>query len=268
MTNKPIKLVVTGCCGRMGSLIIQEALKDSTHFQIAAAVEYPGHPQIGKPLEGHSRIIVRSDAELPALLQQGADLIIEFTTPEATLTNAQHAAHAHIPIIIGTTGFTQEQLKALTVLSKQIPIFWSPNMSIGIVIIRRAINAISQLLFKFGLGERTRPQISETHHEKKKDKPSGTAKALAEELFKATGWLIRDEEIEAKREGEVIGIHAVTFDTGTEKILLHHEAMDRSVFAQGALLVAKNFHHLYDTHTNGMYGMDDFVTAMEKIKEA
>ena len=248
----------------MGSLIIEEGIKNSAYFHVVAAVEYSGHPQVDQPIPGVKNLKVSTD--LKAALES-ADLLIEFTTPEATLKNAQLAAEMKVPMIIGTTGFSEQQLETLKTAAKQIPIFWSPNMSIGIVIIRRTINAISQLLFNFGLGEKTRAQISETHHEKKKDKPSGTAKALAQELFKATGWLIRDEEIQAKREGEVIGIHAVTFDTGTERISLQHEAMDRRVFAQGALLVAQNFHHLYDLRHSGMYGMDEFVIAMEKMKQ-
>ena len=247
----------------MGSLIIEEAVKDPAHFMLAGGIEHLGHPQIGQPLAGAPKIRVSTD--LKTLLPQ-ADLLIEFTTPEATLEHARLAAEAKVAMILGTTGFTEEQFTQLRELSKRTSIFWSPNMSIGIVITRRAIHAISQLLFNFGLAEQTKAQISETHHTRKKDAPSGTAKALAQELFKATGWLIKDEEIEAKREGDIIGIHSVTFDTGPERITLQHEATDRRVFAQGALLVARNFSAIRDHQTAGWYDMDDFVTAMEKTK--
>jgi 4-hydroxy-tetrahydrodipicolinate reductase len=202
-------------------------------------------------------------AELDRVLET-ADLLIDFTTPEATMVHAEAAARAKIGMVIGTTGFTPEQLARLAELSKQTALFWSPNMSIGIVIVRRAISSVSKLLLDFGLSNQTKAHLSETHHTKKKDKPSGTAKALAEELFKATGWLIKDEEIEAKREGEVIGLHSVTFDTGPEKITLTHEATDRRVFAQGAVLVARNFHKL-TTQGKGWYTMDDFINAMQKV---
>ena len=253
---KPLRLVVSGCCGRMGSLIIEEILKDPAHFELVGGLEHDGHPHLGKPLPGAPKIRVSKDVHR---LFGEADLVIDFTTPEATLAHAEAAAVAAIGLVIGTTGFSPDQLTRLQELSQQVPIFWSPNMSIGIVIVRRAIASVSKLLFDFGLTEQTKAQISETHHVKKKDKPSGTAKALAEELFKATGWLIKEEEIEAKREGEVIGIHSVTFNTGPEKITLTHEATDRRVFAQGAVLVARNFQRIVGPRGKGWFGMDDFI---------
>jgi len=257
-----IRLVVSGCCGRMGTLLVEEAVKDPSHFILTGGLEHAGHPQLGKPLP--ARRSVRISDDLQSLLRQ-ADLMIEFTLPEATLANARIAAEAKVPMVIGTTGFTPQQTAELKELARRIPIFWSPNMSIGIVILRRTITSISKLLFDFGLAEQVKAEISETHHTRKADKPSGTAKALAQELLKATGWLIRDEEIEAKREGDVIGIHAVTFHAPSENITLRHEATDRRVFAQGALLVARNFHELWKKP--GFYGMDDFVSAIEKGKK-
>jgi len=244
----------------MGSLIVEEAGRDPGAFRLVGGVESAGHPQAGKSHPAHPALPVESD--LGALLKKGADLVIEFTTPEATLAHAETAAKGRVPMVIGTTGLSPEQVKRLKALSRQVPIFWSPNMSLGIVIARRAIGAVSRLLFQFGLGERARARISETHHTQKKDSPSGTAKALRDELLKETGWLIRDEEIEARREGEVIGIHSVTFDCPAEKITLTHEATDRRVFAQGVLVIARNFRRIWTKP--GGYGMDDFVTALQK----
>ena len=257
--DAPVRLVISGCGGRMGSLLVEEALKSKTHFLLTGAVEGAGHAQIGQPVVPNSKIRVTSDFHM---VLKEADLVIEFTRPDVSMLHAQEAAKARVPILIGTTGFTSSQFDQLQALSKQIPIFWSPNMSIGIVIVRRTIAAISKLLFNFGLGEQTKVSLSETHHTRKLDKPSGTAKALAEELMKATGWLIKDEEIDAKREGDVIGIHSVTFDNPSEKITVMHEATDRRVFAQGALLVARNFRVLFPKP--GWYDMDHFVDAMQK----
>jgi len=259
MEKKPGRLIVSGCCGRMGSLLIEEALQDHVHFQLVGGIEHPGHPQEGQPLPGNPTLRVGSD--LSALLKN-ADLLIEFSTPEASISHAKAAAQMKVPMIIGTTGFSADQLGQLQKLAQAIPIFWSPNMSIGIVIVRRAITSISKLLLNFGLAEQTKVSICETHHTQKKDSPSGTAKALAQELFKATGWLIKDEEIEARREGDVVGIHSVTFQSGSEKIRLENEALDRRVFAQGALLVARGFRSLFKKP--GWYGMDDFVSAVQK----
>ncbi|MCM8811802.1 MAG: 4-hydroxy-tetrahydrodipicolinate reductase [Candidatus Omnitrophica bacterium] len=258
--NPKIRLIVTGCCGRMGSLIAEEALKRGDRFVLAAAIEHDSHPMIGRPHPTAPFLKISTD--LKTALGQ-ADLLVEFTTPEATLSNAALAASAKIPMVIGTTGFSAGQMETLKKHSVHTPIFWSPNMSIGIVIIRRAIHHVSEQLFKFGLGAQTHVQISETHHTRKKDKPSGTAKALAEELLKATGWLVKDEEIESVREGEVVGIHSVTFNTGPELITLRHEAVDRRLFAQGALLVAGNFHKILNGNKTGWYSMDDFTNAMQ-----
>ena len=243
----------------MGSLLVEGALRDRSHFQLVGGTEPEGHPDLGQSLDQDSQAPIEN--QLKTLTGQ-ANLIIEFTTPEATIANAQIAAQAKIPMVIGTTGFTPEQLKTLKAAAKKIPIFWSPNMSIGIVIIRKTISSVSQLLFRFGLGDQTKVSLSETHHSRKKDAPSGTAKALAEELLKATGWLIKNEEIEAKREGDVVGIHSVTFAAPSENITLTHEATDRRVFAEGALLVARNFHRLWKQP--GWYSMDDFITAIQK----
>lgn len=250
----PIRLVISGCCGRMGSLIAEEAARDSAHFRIVGALEQPGHPQAGQPLPAQPALKVSTDA---AACLQGADLLIEFTAPEATLANARAAAQARVAMLIGTTGLTLQQLEELRALARQIPVFWSPNMSIGIVILRRLIGSLYGLYRKFGLEGSASIQLSETHHIRKKDKPSGTAKLLAEEVRKVTGRSIPDEEIEARREGEVVGLHSLSIQTGAEKITLQHEALDRRVFAQGALVAARHF--MQSTPKPGLYGMDDFV---------
>ncbi|MBI3322215.1 MAG: 4-hydroxy-tetrahydrodipicolinate reductase [Candidatus Omnitrophica bacterium] len=260
-TNGPVRIAVSGALGRMGSLIIEEALRRPNEFQVVAALESPQHPELGKPHPAASSIRVEENT---AAALAKTDLLIEFTTPEATLANARAAAQARKPMVIGTTGMTPAQFEELKALSRQTPLFWSPNMSLGIVVVRRTIGAVSELLFNFGLADKTKVQMSETHHTRKKDAPSGTAKALRDELLKQTGWLIKDEQIEAKREGDVIGIHSLTFECESEKITLTHEATDRRVFAQGALVVARNFRSLWTQP--GWYGMDDFVTAMENLK--
>lgn len=255
MSTGLIRLAVSGCCGRMGSLILEEALRDKKHFQVVAAVEQPGHPQIGKPLANHPDRVVGED--LKSLLTQ-ADLLIEFTTAEASLLHADLAAKMKVPMVIGTTGFSEEQFSTLRHLSRQIPIFWSPNMSLGIFILRRLICFAFELLKSSGLSDSTAVRISETHHVHKKDKPSGTAKQLAQEVMAASGKPAAEIPIEAKREGEVVGLHTVHLDLGSERISLEHEAMDRSLFAKGALLAARHFLAAFRDRP-GWYGMDDLM---------
>lgn len=262
MKDLPVRLIVSGCCGRMGRLIVEEASheKDLSLFQVVGGVEAAGHAQLGQNLPG---IIgsARITSVLDEILRAG-NLIVEFTTPEVTLAHAETAAKAGVPMLIGTTGFRAEQLEQLKSLAHKIALFWSPNMSIGIVVVRRTLHAISKLLAHLYPNERIPVSISEVHHAQKIDKPSGTARALAQEVSKAANWLIRDEEIEARRQGDVVGIHAVTFNCPSENITLRHEATDRRVFAQGALRIAKNFHRVF--RRPGWYEMDDFIDALQR----
>lgn len=188
---------------------------------------------------------------------QNADLLIEFTNPEATLLHAEAAAQAQVPLLIGTTGFSDEQLEKLKSFSSIVPIFWSPNMSLGIIIIRKTIVFLWDLYQKFGMNERTSIEIAETHHVRKKDRPSGTAKLLAQEVRLASGRSIPDDHIRVSREGDVIGVHRLTFDSGSERIILQHDATERRLFAQGALVMARNF--MRAKGKPGWYAMDDFV---------
>lgn len=261
MQKPPLSIVVGGCCGRMGSLIVEEAAKDPVHFKLVGGFEQAAHPAVGQPLANHPTLKVTSD--LKAVLKN-ADLLIEFTTPESSVNNAKVCAEVSVPVLMGTTGFSPDQMAQLRALASRIPIFWSPNMSIGIVMIRKTLGSLFDLYRKFGLDKTLSIKISETHHAKKKDSPSGTAKQLAQDLQHITGQPIRDNEIEAQREGEVVGIHRVTFEAGAERIDLRHEVIDRRVFAQGALLVARNFEKIRNRQGGGWYGMDDFVSAVQR----
>ncbi|MBI3318189.1 MAG: 4-hydroxy-tetrahydrodipicolinate reductase [Candidatus Omnitrophica bacterium] len=263
MTPPParIRLVVSGCCGRMGSLIAEEAAKDSAHFDLAGALEHPGHPQVGKPYPAKPGLKVSDD--LPGLLQQ-ADLLMEFTTPEATLEHAGICAEAQVAMIIGTTGLSPEQTDRLfRETDKKIPIFISPNMSIGIFILRKMIGHVSEELRKLSVPIQEM-KLSEAHHAKKKDRPSGTAKQLAKEIGEATGRVIPENQISVRRDEEfdVAGVHTVTFELGAEKLLLTHEATDRRLFAQGALWVARHFRQVCTEPK--VYGMDDFMAQVPR----
>jgi 4-hydroxy-tetrahydrodipicolinate reductase len=182
--TKKIRLVISGACGRMGTGIAVGAhigeFKDL--YEIAGLIEHSAHPRIGKPLLelDVSNIMVTANMRT-ALLK--ADLLIEFTTPEATVQNALIAAETKIPMVIGTTGLSEEQFSQLRLLSKHIPIFWSPNMSLGVYIVRKMTQLLGLYLKKFNF-EPSDVKIEETHHIGKKDKPSGTAKQLAEDIAK------------------------------------------------------------------------------------
>jgi 4-hydroxy-tetrahydrodipicolinate reductase len=238
----------------MGSLIVEEALKERAQFELVGGLEQENHPQIGQPLPGATHLKINGN--LKELLAR-ADLLIEFTTPEATLVHARVAAEAKVPMVIGTTGLTNEQFAELETLAQQTPIFWSANMSIGLFILRKTIQTILQLLKRYRLDGVTRVSISETHHTQKKDAPSGTAKQLAQDVQAASGKSAQEIPIDWKREGQVVGLHTVHFTLGPERISLEHEALDRRVFAIGALRAAVEFHRT--AKRPGWYTMDDLI---------
>ncbi|MBI1953775.1 MAG: 4-hydroxy-tetrahydrodipicolinate reductase [Candidatus Omnitrophica bacterium] len=249
-----IRAAVSGCCGRMGSLIVEEILKDPLRFQLAGAFEQAGHEKLGAGIPGAPGVRVQSDL---ASHLAGVQSLIEFTTAGATVEHARYASAAGVPMVIGTTGFDPSQMEELRSLAARIPIFWSANMSLGVVILRQALRSLADGYRKFGLLDKAAIALSETHHVRKKDKPSGTAKLLAQEIFRAAGRKIQDQEIEARRIGEVVGIHSVSFVTPAEKISIQHEALDRRLFAQGALWAAQAFQAFWKKP--GWYEMDDLL---------
>lgn len=158
---------------------------------------------------------------------QAADVIIDFSSPEALAPLFSHALKAKKPLVIGTTGLSPELQALLQEASQHIPVVYSANFSLGVAACLQAVELLCQKLHSlFTLA------IQETHHVHKKDSPSGTALAFA----RATG---TNPPIESTREGEVIGYHSITFSNSQEKITLSHEALSRDTFAQGALFAAK-----------------------------
>jgi 4-hydroxy-tetrahydrodipicolinate reductase len=239
-----LSLIVTGARGRMGSTIARLALEDPK-FSLAAAIERPesvqGLESLGCP--------VFTDLHAAATQFPGA-VIIDFTAPEASRTHAQTAAATGHPLIVGTTGFSREGLDELTQLAQKIPIFWSPNMSIGINALCRVLPMLERIL-----GADYDLEIVETHHRAKKDAPSGTALKLAQVLAQSRGVDLEQRAVYARhgiigartqgeigiqtlRGGDVVGDHTVFFLGSGERIEVTHRASSRETFARGALRAA------------------------------
>ena len=215
-----IKLAISGYRGRMGSLILKQARRDP-RWNIVGTIEQFTTPQ-----------------EIERILQR-AELLIEFTTPSATLAHAKVAAAQRVAMVIGTTGLSAAQMRSLRHCATKTPIFWSPNMSIGVLTLRGLLEEAARLLRAYRLDGQATLAIAETHHAQKKDAPSGTAKQLREDLAR---WFRCSPEaipISSVREGEVIGRHRVTLALGEETLTLEHDAASRRIFAHGALLVAR-----------------------------
>jgi len=247
---QPIRLAIMGAGGRMGRELIRAANRPDC--RVAGGTERPGSPLIGQDLgtlAGLSPLGVGvTDDELDLLTR--VDAILDFTSPAATVEFAGLAANARIVHVIGTTGFTPQQERAIEAAGRHAVIVKAGNMSLGVNLltaITRQVAAALDLDFDI--------EVVEMHHRHKVDAPSGTALMLGEaaasgrkvDLSKAavrvrdghTGARnVGDIGFQSLRGGSVVGDHTVIFAGDGERIELTHIAQDRSIFARGAVKAA------------------------------
>lgn len=230
-----MKLIICGVGGRMGQALVAAARGLGHH--VMAGVERKG-------VSVHGELTT-----LEKLDPRGADAVIDFTAPEASLEHARACAAAKVPIVIGTTGFSTAQRAELEKLSANALLVVAPNMSVGVNVV---IGLAAELARR--LGDDFDVEILETHHSKKKDAPSGTALKLAEEIASATGrgradfrlareGVIgerprREIGVQTLRGGDVVGEHTVFFFGDGERVELSHRATSREQFARGAIRAA------------------------------
>jgi 4-hydroxy-tetrahydrodipicolinate reductase len=217
-----IRLGISGACGKMGSRLLRLASEDK-EFKVIFGLEHQEHKQCGKEFLG---IKITSD---PKLIEQ-IDVLIEFSTPLATLEHLNFCIEYKKPMVIGTTGFSTQEKEILSSSSRYIPILLSPNMSLGVNLLFDLVKEAARILRGYKIN------IIEAHHIHKKDAPSGTAKRLASLIEEFSSQKINIESI---REDEIIGDHEVIFDSPWDKIKLSHSAKTRDIFAKGALRAAK-----------------------------
>ncbi|MCX5795596.1 MAG: 4-hydroxy-tetrahydrodipicolinate reductase [Elusimicrobia bacterium] len=233
--KKPLRLVVTGAAGRMGRRVAALAAEDG-RFQVTALVDRRKGAGLSQP------------ESLPKALAQ-ADVLVDFSAPEAAVRFAGLAATARKPAIIGATGFNQVQLAQLRAASRRIPVFLSPNFSPGIHALGALLRSAASLLKDYEVS------ISETHHSRKKDAPSGTALRLARIVMEVRRGAA--PAIASQRVGDVVGDHTVTLAGPCERLELTHRAQSRDVFAQGALRAAL----WVSGKRPGLYDMPDLFSA-------
>jgi 4-hydroxy-tetrahydrodipicolinate reductase len=223
-----MKILLNGARGRMGQVIV--ALAEVQGDVIAAALD-----------QGETA---------SAAAWQACEVVIDFSTHEATAALVQLAAAHHKPVVIGTTGHDAAETSAILAHQGTIPIVWSGNYSIGVNLLFYLTEQVAATLTND-----YHPEIVEMHHRMKKDAPSGTARHLVEAILRGRQWpqtAVRygrdgitgerpDEEIgvHALRGGEVVGEHTVIFAGPGERLELKHQATDRRIFGQGALAAAQ-----------------------------
>jgi 4-hydroxy-tetrahydrodipicolinate reductase len=267
MTNS-IKLAIAGVAGRMGQQLATEAL--NAGHQVTGATEAPGSDRVGDPLD---RLVRSAPADVRisddiAAAAKGCDVWIDFTRPAATLAALHDLPAAGVKAaIIGTTGFDAAGEEEILEAAASLAIVKAGNYSLGVNLLCALTRRAAQ-----SLGEDWDIEILETHHRRKVDAPSGTALMIGDAA--ASG---RDADLktlraepydgpDAKREpgkigfavrrsGGVVGEHEVTFGSDMEILSLSHTALDRAVFAHGALAAAR----WAMRQGPGLYNMDDVL---------
>lgn len=235
-----IKIAVSGAAGKMGSRIITLIGQDKD-LRLVVALEKKGHERIGD-LIGEVKI-----SDDPELIKD-ADCLVEFTTPQATIEHLDFVVRNKKPMVIGTTGLSDEQKRRIKDISREIPVVLAPNMSIGVNLLFKLVGeAAAKLAPDYTV------DITEAHHIHKKDAPSGTAKRLAEIIKEVSGKDVLD--IRSIREDEIVGDHKVVFEGAFDKLELSHSAKTRDIFARGAIEAAK----FVVGESPGLYDMQDVI---------
>jgi 4-hydroxy-tetrahydrodipicolinate reductase len=246
------RLCIHGAAGRVGRLLLRVA-QDDPSVTVVAAVARPGSAAVGRTeLElvglGVGGVAI-SDLVETALGQ--ADVLIDFSQPEASARAITAAAAAQVAIVVGTTGLDDAAMAAITAAAQRVAVVVAPNTSVGAVILNDLARKAAA-----ALGDGFDPEIVEVHHRRKKDAPSGTALSLAEALAFATGRDLTRELVTGRtgatgerptaqlgvlavRGGDVVGDHTVHFLGEGERLELTHRATSRELFARGAIRAAR-----------------------------
>jgi 4-hydroxy-tetrahydrodipicolinate reductase len=262
-----IKICMAGACGRMGRRILEMAAADED-AAIGGAFDLPD--RAGEKLEvghesGNAQEVTLAASAEDAI--KNADALIDFTFADVCLANVRAATAAGKPSIIGTTGLSNEQRDELEELAKQVAIVYAPNMSPGVNLLFKLTREAAKVL---GLDYNV--EITEIHHNKKKDSPSGTAKRLGEIAAEEVGLDYdndtahgregmvgerpkREIGMHALRGGDVIGEHVVHFIGQGERIELAHKSNTRDHYARGAIRAAR----FAAKAKPGLYDMQDVL---------
>ena len=249
-----------GAAGRMGREVCRAAI-ETEGMELAGGTVKPGAPELGSDLGelcGSGRIGVSATEDPP----ESAGVLIEFTTPEATVAHLSYGR----PHVIGTTGLSEDQVSKVEKAAQSAPIVLAPNMSVGVNLLRDIVRELSAKL-----GEDYDIEVIEAHHRNKKDAPSGTALFLARAaaegrnkdldevaVYGREGLSPRQKGeigIHALRGGAVVGEHRLIFYAGGEEVEVTHRALSRRTFAEGALRAAQ----FAANAPPGLYSMSEVI---------
>ncbi|HEY6529936.1 MAG TPA: 4-hydroxy-tetrahydrodipicolinate reductase [Cellvibrionaceae bacterium] len=245
------RIAITGCNGRMGRVLVQ-AVTLNADATLACAIGRPGSSLIGADageLAGIGRQGVTIMGDLEAVIDQ-IDVLIDFTTPEATLANAELCATHGKALVVGTTGFSAEQKSELLSYQTRIPLVIASNFSTGVNLCFKLLKIAAEVL-----GDDADIEIVEAHHRHKVDSPSGTALSMGEVVAQALNRDLDEVAVYGRqgqigprtrdtigfatvRGGDVVGDHTVMFMADGERVEITHKASSRMSFARGAVRAA------------------------------
>ncbi|MDL2246494.1 4-hydroxy-tetrahydrodipicolinate reductase [Methanobrevibacter sp. OttesenSCG-928-K11] len=252
-----LKVAVSGAAGRMGSGIIKKVI-DQENMGVVAAIEIPDTPLEGKDIGeqigiGPIGVKIEGSQNLEkALKDSGADVLVDFTIADAAADTIKRASNIGVNLIVGTTGFSEEQVKenANIIKKNNVKAVISSNMAIGVNVFFKVLKDLAPILNDFDI------EIIEAHHNMKKDAPSGTAmtafEVISEELDRdpeevgvygrkgIVGERTKQEiGLHAIRGGDIVGDHSVMFIGDGERLEINHRAHTREVFIAGVIRALK-----------------------------
>ena len=266
--KKMINVGVIGAGGRMGRMLI-EAIQDNPQTTLIAAIERQGSSLVGADA-GEVAAVGRLDVQIVDDLQSvinKIDVLIDFSLPAATEQNMQVCAEHNVGMVIGTTGFNEQQEQVLAKASEQVAIVYAGNYSTGVNLSLKLLGMAAK-----AFGTDADVEVIEAHHKHKIDAPSGTAYMMAEAVAEARGQNLKDVAvygregqtgereagtigIHAIRGGEIIGDHTVMFIADGEVVEITHRARARMTFAAGAVRAAT----WIVQQSAGQYNMQDVL---------
>lgn len=260
------KVVITGVSGRMGVALLEGVFADDGLI-LHAAIDRVGSALIGQdagaPLGVQSGVNVSDNLSVSL---SGADVLIDFTRPEAAMTYLAACEQAGVKMVIGTTGFSEQEKDQIESAAKKNAVVFAPNMSAGVTLLISLVEQAAKVLNDYDI------EVVEMHHRHKVDAPSGTALRLGEAAAHGLGQDLKDcavyarEGVTGEREagkigfatlrgGDVVGDHTVMYAGTGERVEITHKASSRATFALGALRAAK----FLSAKANGLYDMRDVL---------
>ena len=271
MSEPAARVVIAGSGGRMGETLL-EAVFAAEDLALAAALEVPASELIGHDAGerfGRATGVVVA-ADVSAALET-ADVLIDFTRPAGTLAHVAACAKAGVGAVVGTTGLSEADRRALAEAARSVPIVFASNMSVGVTVLTKLVEIAAQRL-----GEGYDVEILEMHHRHKIDAPSGTALTLGEAVATALHRNLESDAVYARRGvtgerkpkaigfaslrgGDVVGDHTVVFAGPGERVELTHRASSRMTFAQGALRAVRFVAAKRAQRAAGLYDMQDVL---------